>query len=929
MTCLSPLSRRLVRLLLAAVLAAAATASPAQDAADAVLALPQGVPDDSVFPTGHGDIADEPALLEQLANDATAGDDVNAYRFGGTALHHALRANLQDTALWLLAHGADPKLEVQSVENGKPDGNDALQLAIVYRRWRVVDALLRRPAIAPHTPRDVAFRWTGVFDLHADAATQDDAARELARRLAWPGGWQGGCLVVAAANRAILPMLAKADGAPVARCPAAFSPTLDVRDSAVAGAAVPPALNFAGDADAAAAAPSRLARLASAELARLDARLLDPLLPALAPLLDTPADAQAWSTLPLRRPWQDAAFSRAVVQALLRTRMTAEVRDVALRSVPPAALRAALDDDATLNGWFDPMRHQPLPQAMASLAAIDDATLARHADAAVTGLAGVPPHVYSKVPYARQSLKAPEPLWAAMLSRLPATQPWGADLSILMLAPVSTWPLVLAHGDVPTVSRLESVWLDATPDEWRDLWPRLRPVVRPDVATAMVAGLLARWAKPCDAQEACTPSADDAAKLQQVLAAGVRPPPAVTLSSAAAHRAGPDALRALVATRLVVLAPADAALSEIVAAAPPDVAPRGRFERAPLACAAAPDTAIVRAALHAGFLLDGPPLAPARQADAPGPDWFQPVAEPGAKACAWLVSGGDVSTRMSFDDDDFYEGRHHFTPCGDPTLHGELWRMVDGRLVATPWDEGATGGAVALAEAGGARRFVLALPFHGGTCSAGQPTQLYEWVGDASNRHLVPRPAEGPSRTAFDAQCNAEDPAPCFGLPSIDDNAIQPDSPETMLLQSTFLERYGGPLRQRWIDAFLALDVVALRSPDLSAPMPEWRQAGLIALTASPLPLDQKRQRIAWMFRDKAGMAASFGTAPNRDPALLGLVAWLPREDWRPMLAAIGQDEKLLLSLRDAATARGDARLACTFARATGRDCGVPPANKP
>ena len=98
--------------------------------------------------------------------------------------------------------------------------------------------------------------------------------------------------------------------------------------------------------------------------------------------------------------------------------------------------------------------------------------------------------------------------------------------------------------------------------------------------------------------------------------------------------------------------------------------------------------------------------------------------------------------------------------------------------------------------------------------------------------------------------------------------------------------------------------------------------SGRLRLVQS-LPLDQKRQRIAWMFRDKPGMAASFGPASGTQPVLLGLVGWLPREDWRPMLAAIGRDDPLLQSLGDAATARGDARLACTFARAAGRDCGV------
>ncbi len=917
------------RLLLAALLVASAVPSDAQNdgAIDAVLSLPQGLPDDGVFPTGNGNIADEPALIEVLANEVAAGADLNAYRYGGTALHHALRANLQDAALWLLAHGADPKLEVQDVEHGKPDGNDALQLAIVYRRWRVVDALLRRP-LAPHTPRDLAFRWTAVFDLHADPATQDDAARELARRLAWPGGWQGGCLVDAAANRANLPMLAKAAGVPVARCPDVL-PTSNARDLAAGSVAGQGALTFGREASQPNAATGRFAKLAPAELTRIDAALSQPLLPSLAALLETPADAQKWSTLPLRRPWQDAAFTRAVVQALLRTPMKPAVRDAALRSLPPAALNAALDDDATLRLWVERLWSQPLPQATATLAAIPDATLAHHAEAAIAGLAGLAPGEGMPQPYANRSFKASDKLWIALLSRLPAPVKFRSGPPILLLAPESAWPTLLARGFVPASVDVEALWAVSTLDQWRQRWALLQAAVGPQAATTVMADIVAAWTKPCEGG-GCAPQPSDLDKLQAMRAAGVHPPPTVTLSTGAAHHADPATVRALLATRLVALAPGDAISVVVTATPPPDTAPHGRFELTPLTCAPEPATGMVLAALREQFLADpraGEPPPP--QTEAAAPAWFQPVTEPGAKRCAWLVTGGEVASRMSFDEDDFYQGRNHFTPCGEATLHGEVWRQVDGRVVATPWDEGADGGALALQESGGARRFVLALPFRGGTCDAGRQTALYEWVGDASTRRLVLLANDGPSRLAFDAQCNVDDPAPCFGLPSVDDAAIQPDAPESMLLQSTFAERFGAGLRQRWLDAFQAGDFTALRSPDLSAPMAEWRQAALVALTASPLPLDQKRQRIAWMFRDKAGMAASFGPSTSQGSVLLGLVAWLPREDWRPMLAAIGQDEPLLLSLRDAATARGDARLACTFAKAAGRDCVAGPAKKP
>lgn len=926
--------RRLARLFAALLLSAAAGAPFAQDASgdsvafEMLLALPQHLPEGEDFPSRQdGSITDEATLQEQLASALAAGADVNAYRYGGTLLHHALRGGLQDTALWLLAHGANPALEVTDLPDGKPDGHDALQLAIVYRRWRVVDALLRRPALAPRTARDLAFRWAGVFDVHADPATADEAGRELARRLAWPGGWQGGCLVDAAAAQAVLPMLEKAAGTAGARIARDESKPLAGRDLVVAGNCVPPAVAFAGIGDERIGAPlpatGRFAKLPATELARLDAHLAQPLLPALATLLETSADAQAWSTLPLRRPWQDTAFARAVVQALLRTPMKPEVRDAALRSVPPEALRAALDDDATLHAWFDRLAHQPLPQAMATLAAIDGATLQRHAEAAITGLASDPMDDASHVPYAQKPQKASGTLWIALLSRLPAPIALRTGLPILTIAPDSSWPTLFARGYVPAPVRVEDVWVQSSPSDWRDRWPGLQAAVGPQGATAVVKDMIAGWTAPCDA-DYCAPRPGDAEKLQVVLAAGVRPPPAVTLSLGAARRVPAKTLQALAATHLVMLPPGDVALSVAAAAPPPDVAPTGRFALAPLACSPKPGDAIVRAAIRAKFLAGGDTATPMPNAEPQQPESFQPLDDPGAHACAWLVTGGYVGSRMSFDDDDFYIGRSHLTPCGEATLYGEVWRDVDGRVVATQMDEGAQEGALPLAGAGGARRFVLTLPFRGGTCDAGRPAKLYEWTGEAAARHLVQRSDDGASWQAFAAQCNVDDVGPCFGLPGQDDApapADAPPSPYAPLSRDDFVVRFGEPLRERWLAAFLAGDVGALRSADLADPAPAWRVQALAALTDSTLPLDQRRRRIAWMFRDKLGMAASFGGNRGVWSEVVGLVAWLPREDWRPMLVALDGDPGMLKALQDAATAKGDAGLACTFTQAMGGKC--------
>ncbi len=868
---------------------------------------------DEEFPAQHdGGAIDEKALQQTLQEVLDNGDDIDDYRHGGTRLHHALRVGLQDTALWLLAQGADPTLQVHDLPSEQPDGNDALQLAIVYHRWRVVDALLRRPGMAPRGAAELAWRWSALLDIHADAATLDDAARELARRLAWPNGWRGDCLEAWARAHVVLPMLAKAASA--GRHGHAVPPkTLHGRDAAVAAMCRGSGeVTFAG-ASSDLRVTGRLAKLPPAELARIDARSAEPLLPALATLIEVPDDARRWSTLPLRRPWQDPAFTRAVIQALLGTPMRPDAQDAALRAVPLESLRAALDDDVTLHAWFARLAHLPPAGSLVALGAIDDATLARHADAAITGLASKPRNFAGHQRHGGGT-RAPEAAWLALLARLPAPLALRADLPILALAPDAAWPLLFERGVIPTSSQVAQAWHASTPEQWRTRWPMLRRAAGDGAASQALGLVLADWTTPCE-QVDCAPQPDDADKLQIALASGLRPPPPVTLSPGAARLATPSVLRALAATHLVTVP-----RSAVVPVPPPDVAPTRPFERVPFDCAAAPDPLIVRAVLHHAFIVAEAASAAAGGSDVPRPDTLQPVVEPGARGCAWLVSGGSGSVKGSFDEDDFYTGHMHLHSCSAVTLYGELWRVVDGQLVASGVEGGADEGALTLAS--GARRFLLTLPIHRGGCDEGRPGALYEWLGDAANRRPVPLPDDGPTRHAFDAQCHLEDPAPCFGLPATDDApALAEGAPDVPIDRDAFVERFGGAERQHWIDAFLAGDFAALRAGELVDAMPAWRRQALAALTASTLPLDQKRQRSAWLFRDSAAMTVSFGPSAGKRPEVLGLVAWLPREDWRPLLKAIGSDDPFLEALHDAAKARGDARLACVFTQARGYDC--------
>ncbi len=892
---------------------------------NALLSLPQGLGEQDAFPVQSSDEppTDQRSLQAALQKALDEGADLNAFRHFGTLLHHALRANLQDTALWLLAHGADPRLEVRADDGKTGDGNDALQLAIVYRRWRVVDALLRRPALAPATDLDRAFRWLAVLDGRGDAAPADEAARQLAKRpLPLPAGEWGACLLAGAQDWGLLPMLL----ASRATAPRRYRPeeikALRGREQRVALACSTDAILRRLDA---AAAPLPVTPAVAADIERADARLAEPVLPIIVPLLGTPADVATVSRLNLRRPWGDRGFVRAVLRASLGRSVPEAVRVALLRTLPLATTPGLLDDDEALGLWHRAVVTMSVADGAWALKQVDDPTLARHAAAALLGLASLPSHAGTPAFPNQPGRQAPAATWSQLLQRLPAPLPVTADHALTLVVPVDAWPALFARRYAPSGKELFEQFQRAAPAEWTVRWPLLRASAAPGAAAEAAGLALEPWTHACN-YPWFAPQPEQVEKLKLMADAGVRLAAPASLSVTCAQAAKPEALKRLLATGFAKAPGLPAASAQTAGAAA--LPPKGGFALAPLGCTPVPDPAIVRAILKGRFLLADQPTGTEGQGGDPTPDMVLPLDEPGARACAWLVSGGHVGSRAFIEQESFYDGYQRLTPCLEGTLYGELWRAVDGRVQAEAADRGALEGAVQLREAGGPRRYVLALPISGSTCDGGHPGQLMGWREDAKGRHLVVLNEADASRVAFEQACPLADPGPCFHLPSRNDAPPEPPAgeaarsgPFTGGSTDEFLTRFASDQRERYVKAFLALDASTLKAVADERVLPAWRAVALQALTASTMPVDQKRRRTAWMFRDKPGMAQSFGGGADTRDAVVGLVAWLPREDWRPLLVAIGRNDPVLQALREAAQARGDARLACAFVRAAGQVC--------
>lgn len=130
--------------------AAPAAADRTDEAFGRLLAMPGAQPSGGgwIIPTEAA--RDEQDLIAHWQRLLKAGAEVNAMRHRGTLLAHAIRAGQERAAIWLLAHGADPRTVLA---DGRTSAHD---LARQYQRAAVVRVLETKhgfaPAAAPAAP---------------------------------------------------------------------------------------------------------------------------------------------------------------------------------------------------------------------------------------------------------------------------------------------------------------------------------------------------------------------------------------------------------------------------------------------------------------------------------------------------------------------------------------------------------------------------------------------------------------------------------------------------------------------------------------------------------------------------------------------------------------------------------------------------------
>jgi len=870
--------------------AAIAFDDTATDAAfDALLSMPQAQPSEGDWgvevPDGY-DGKDEAALIHWLARQRKLGADFNQYRHKGTLLQHAMRSRLDSTALWLLRHGADPTLALRETE-----APDALGFAILQGQWHLVDALLKLPAFARLSPEQRTARY-----YLLDPTASDELVKRGFAPL--PAGRTADCLLEHALEQGQLKFALSLPSHAPLRFENSSAPQELAKWCNVGKQPYPNGTEFA--------------TLDPRDIEALDAKLDVPLLPYLLATLRSAQDVDALFRLPLKAPSDPAQLSRWLLPWLAPAQDSAQwagllalppaVRKALLDRAPTAHIDAAFGDAETLHAWLHLAATGTTDDFAWALAKVPDGALAAHPLVAARSLV---------------SSRNTAALWPLLLARTSLRLDGDETPGLLAEVPMASWPALFERGyrlgtkrpagrEAYPQDEIDAWLANATPEALRQGWPLLKAQM-PALPGEGIARLLRQFGingRPCWAEhDSVMPFDIDKIGVLIELGAQVRPVP---LPAACVKHTKPDLYAKLAA--LGVVAPLDAEAA-------------GRFTFEKPRCRFTPDPAWLSAMATRQLTYPDGQVAI---------DTVQAIDRPDDDSCVLLVSGGVPIHREYIDDESFLDGRNRLTPCVDGDLAGEVWRLHDGKIETHTFAEGATQGVLPLRDGKDGKRYYLAFSPGTGCGGGSSPPTFLAWT-DQTPPVLHALASDEPAMLALMLQCDLFDVEKCLGVRdyAMEDNAPAWDAPH---LRDDFIDRFYGEQRKAYLDAMLTLDVPRLRQLEQDGVAPHWTLYAIEAVSKSDLSVPEKRRRTAWLFRDAERLRAALWPsnvkeAEAADAIVLGLGTWLPREDWRPLLAALKVDADqgdLFWRLKDLARnaqAQGNPALACHLLRASGEAC--------
>ncbi|MGR9014916.1 MAG: hypothetical protein ACU83U_14870 [Gammaproteobacteria bacterium] len=289
----------------------------------------------------------------------------------------------------------------------------------------------------------------------------------------------------------------------------------------------------------------------------------------------------------------------------------------------------------------------------------------------------------------------------------------------------------------------------------------------------------------------------------------------------------------------------------------------------------------------------------------------------------WTINGGVFDSFIGPDEDPR-------ASCPDPPDEYEIVYRSDGHIEHLPTDMGSGNYApflLPIKDRMTGQRDYMNTGRPDEMCQPGTHSpEIYRWqkrkggwvLASVTDRNL---------ENILRSQCVVDNSVVCAGFAALGKTASSVSEKTTEKKASSkqdaylgamtvngFIDAFRAPQRQAFLAAVMALDREALKRFRNEGMPSSWISDAITAVDQSKLPLQDKRQRIAWLFYDHKLLSQAM-----TNEWLAPLLKWLPREDWGPVLSSI--DAWLVGQLVNDGIVKDRQKLECDIAHASNEIC--------
>lgn len=799
----------------------------------------------------------EADLIAFLSKQKALGADFNAYVHLAPMLHHAVRASMNETAVWLMRNGANPLLPIQ----GEVD-TDAVAVAITVGNWDAFDALLSQPLLQRLTAEQLAVRYWPVasksvqatqalvqrrFPLPRFAVVSDIATKRLIDNLclAQLDAALEALSAEPASEPVVMPLDAREKKALLLPCSdSRFMSTWVPSDAAVGS--VPPTPQ---------------------QWRQLQDRLKVPMMPFAMRHVRSAVQLKALDQAGVRMDWNNRV---AVGQLILNLSQQVETQPFLitwLRQQSAAPLREQLQDVAVFQQWMRAIPNWSVADVAWALEQVDTAQLSENM-AQVLQSWRYASTTRSNAKDAQGRLQR----WSALTQRLSVQEKSIPVPGLAYELPSALWSAWLERGfRIPDEEALDALVRQTSTQGREQVFVALQkyqPTTTPKLLNWLVAPLSVGPTSDPVAQNrsASWYYSDDASKAVQFLySKGLRVAQPRWL---AAQFVGADAQKAIAFE-----------LQHGLVKRPPPELRQQLIVVNELKC-----TPTVSPAMRKS--LASKPLTERGYSSQEVFDVLQPVAQPGNAACLWIAVGGEFGGRKFIDDENFFTGINRLTPCADSQRTAFIWDEAQGQWVALELNGALSSHWQTVSLRHGSAVALMTDSVDLGGCGVSARALFEVQPAHTDIKHAIkPLPSTSPIQYAFDLQCPARAMTSCFSdvSGSVQDTNLLLSQEERGIssAMAQFAERYLVAEKKAFIAAVLALDRSTLKAMQAQGVFPTWGAQAIEQVSTSALPVPDKRRRMAWL------LAQPRFITPVDAAVFAQMVQWLPLEDWSPILRTL------------------------------------------